>query len=168
MEAGHLALVDYGEVPRLYHTRLLLAPTTGTNWVILTPDFDRYEEQMDHLNVDFSDFIFLGSQGVIPAHIPAHEVYSFAPMNAGLLAHHMTLGKVEANAIRQSRGVGPIGGGAPLAPAPAAAPAAPAAAPAGILVGGHGPAAAPAAAVAGAGGISFLDCSGGKWWQSTW
>lgn len=38
-------------------------------------------------------------------------------MNPGLLAHHMTLGKVEANAIRQSRGVGPIGGGAPLAPA---------------------------------------------------
>lgn len=86
-------------------------------------------------------------------------------MNPGLLAHHMTLGKVEANAIRQSRGVGPIGGGAPLAPAPAAAPAAPAAAPAGILVGGHGPAAAPAAAVAGVGGSHswiVVEASGGR------
>ena len=167
MEAGHLALVDYGEVPRLYHARLLLAPTTGSNWVILTPDYDRYEEQMDHLNGDFADFIFLGAHGVIPAHIPAHEVYSFAPMNPGLLAHHMTLGKVEANAIRHSRGVGPIGAVAHAIPAPAVAPAAPAAVPAGVLAGGHVAAVAPAAAGAGAGVAAshswiVVEASGGR------
>ena len=67
MESGHLALVRYeGQVPALYHARLLLAPTTGTNWMILTPDFDRYEEQLDHTNSDFDDFVYLGSHGNPP------------------------------------------------------------------------------------------------------
>ena len=145
MESGHLALVRYeGQVPALYHARLLLAPTARNNWMILTPDFDRYEEQLDHTNSDFDDFIYLWAHGNPPPHIPGHMIYSFAPMDPGVLTNQMTQARVEANAIRVIHGLPPLapphpgvahGAAAPPPPAPAAA--APAVVPAAPAVGGR-------------------------------
>lgn len=55
MQSGHATLVNYGERPLCWHTRLLLAevdPSTNT-WWILTPDLDRYDERMDLHSPDF-------------------------------------------------------------------------------------------------------------------
>ena len=59
MESGHVALVHYGEVPSVWHVRILLGHIQANEWQILTPDFDRYSEQLDHLNPDYTDFIYL-------------------------------------------------------------------------------------------------------------
>lgn len=42
----------------------------GSEWAILTPDYDRYIEEMSHLNSDFTDFIYLGATTDIPARVP--------------------------------------------------------------------------------------------------
>ena len=83
MQPGHLALVNYGEVPTVWHARLLLSNVSANNWIILTPDLDRYEEQLDMLNGDFTDFEFLGPSGAIPARIPAGTVYGFGRLDPG-------------------------------------------------------------------------------------
>ena len=87
MEAGHLALVNYGEAPPVWHTRLLLGRVDGNVWQILTPDLDRYPEQMDGLNPDFVDFEYLGAGGNPPARIPPHQIYGFAPLRS---SHYCT------------------------------------------------------------------------------
>ena len=132
MEPGQLCLVNYGEVPPLYHVRLLLAPTSVDCWMVLTPDMDSYEEQMSPRNTDLTDFIYLGSHAHIPRHIPVNQVYGFAPMDPGSLARHLADGRVAANIIRAGLGMAPLaaGGPAPLPAAPAPpAPIAPAAPP---------------------------------------
>lgn len=146
MEAGGIALLNYGEVPLTWHTRLLLAPTQGSSWVIATPDFDIYEEDMSHSNTDLSDFYYCGPLGAIPARIAAASVYGFAPMGPDRLGELMQQGRVHAAGIRAN-----LPG--------AAAPAAPAVPLPGVL--GHGAAAVaapvgmgvpPAVPIAGAGG----------------
>ena len=150
MEPGHLCLVNYGERPPVYHVRLLLAPTTLDNWVILTPDLDAYEEQMSPRNPDFTDFLYLGAHAHVPAHIPAPQVYGFGPMDPGDLATHMANGRVTANILRAGQGLPPLGVGVvaqPAAPAPpVAAPAVVPPPPPGVL--GGGVAAVPAVAAA--------------------
>ena len=131
MEPGQLCLVNYGERPRLFHVRILLAPTTVDNWVVLTPDMDTYEEQMSALNTDLTEFIYLGPNPAIPAHIPANQVYGFAPMNPGTLAGYLASGKIMANAIRANQGLPALGQApqaAALAQAVPGAPVAPVAA----------------------------------------
>ena len=63
--------------------------TSRQEWQILTPDFDRYSEQLDHLNPDYADFIYLGASTNIPPRVPAHEIYGFAPMDPATLANHI-------------------------------------------------------------------------------
>ena len=74
------------------------------------------------MNPDYTDFIYLGASSAVPARVPRHEIYGFAPMAPGTLANEIHQGRMEANAERLARGLGPL--------APAVAPAAPAAAPA--------------------------------------
>ena len=158
MEPGGIAFVDYGERPVVWHTRLLLAPTNSTCWVILTPDLDAYEEEMDIGNPDFQNFHYAGPTGVIPPHIDRRRVYSFAPLSPGDLGRHMQQGRVTANAIRAAAGLPPL---PPLAaaahpvapPQPAVPPPVPAYVPVPGMLGGALPPAAPAvpAAVAGVG-----------------
>lgn len=149
MEAGHLALVNYGEAPPVWHTRLLLGRVDGNVWQILTPDLDRHPEQMDGLSPDFVDFEYLGAGGNPPARIPPHQIYGFAPLDPATIAHHMTQGRLEANAQRLAMGL-PLAGAIPVPPAPPVAPGPPAPPPPppGIL--GAGPAIVPPAVVPGA------------------
>ena len=163
MNSGELALVNYGEVPVIWHTRLLLSHTTASNWIILTPDHDRYEEQLDMLNSDFTGFEYLGHTGVIPAHIPAASVYGFDDLSPAVLAYHMGQARIEAQAIRNQRGIGLAAPAAPAAPVLPVAPPAPPPPPPGML-GAAGPV-APAVAPP-AGGVTHVwvatEASGGR------
>ena len=147
MQSGQLCLVNYGEVPVCWHTRLLLSPIDGSTWQILTPDHDRYPEQMDQHNPDFVGFEFLGHSAAIPAHIPARQVYGFSPMTPAELAQHQHFVRIEADAERAARGLPPRGGVAPAVPVPnpPVAPAAP-----GVLGAAAAPVAEPAPVAAAA------------------
>lgn len=127
MESGHLALVCYGEVPLVWHARLLLAPTTGSSWIILTPDLDRYEELLDPSNSDYTGFEYLGDNPAIPAHIPQRSVYGFAPMDPGFVATQVRQARIEANVIRAGLGLPALaaGMGAHVPAPPPQAPVAP-------------------------------------------
>ena len=141
MQAGDIALVSYGERPVVWHTRILLSQVHGSCWVILTPDYDRYDEIMDASNTDYEDFEFVGGSGVIPPRIPPASIYGFAPIDPGELARQMTLARVEAATLRQQRGLHAL----PVAPAlPAAAIPAPPPALPGVLAPGPRPVAAAA------------------------
>ena len=125
MESGGIALLNYGEVPELWHTRLLLHQTNGANWIIATPDMDVYEEEMDAGNVDLAGFYYSGPDGHVPGHINPARIYGFAPLTPAELGQLMMQGRVMA----ANMGV-VIGAAAVAAPvvAPVAAPAPPVAA----------------------------------------
>lgn len=128
MQRGHLALLNYGEVPVVWHTRLLLSevdPATNT-WIILTPDLDRYPERLDLHNGDLVDFEFLGASYHPPARIPAASIYGFDDMSPGDIAYQMHQGQLEAHALRVQQGLGaPAPPVAPMAPVPPPLPPAP-------------------------------------------
>lgn len=63
MNVPDLALVNYGERPTCWRSRLLLSHIGHDQWVITAPDHDVYQEQMSLLNSDFTDFRFLGGGG---------------------------------------------------------------------------------------------------------
>lgn len=119
MQPGHLVLVCYGEVPPVWHVRLLLAAVQNTEWVILTPDYDRYIERLDHLNTDFTGFEYLGANGQPPAHVPVGQICGFQDMSPQFLAQQMQAGRVEANAERANRGLPPHAPPAQPQPPPA-------------------------------------------------
>ena len=114
--------MNYGERPRLYHVRVLLAPTTDDSWVVLTPDLDMYEEELAVSNPDLEDFVYLGSSNTIPRRIPHNQVYGFQPMDPGTLARHMARGRTMANNIRAGLGQPPLGHPQPPQPPPAVGP----------------------------------------------
>lgn len=116
MESGGIALLNYGERPVLWHTRLLLAPTTGSNWVVVTPDHDIFEEEMAGSNVDLTGFHYCGPSGQIPPHIPAARVYGFQPLTPAELGQFMTQGRALAAQLN------PAPAGAPPSAAPGVAP----------------------------------------------
>ena len=43
-QPGQLVYHNYGEVPVLYHTRLILGHVSGLEYLIYTPDGDSYVE----------------------------------------------------------------------------------------------------------------------------
>lgn len=161
MEYGGIAFVHYGEIPSVWHSRLLLAPTTGNNWIVLTADLDAYEEEMAMGNPDFTGFWYAGPLGAVPPHIPPGEVYGFRAMSPAALGNHMYQGKIAANSVRLAAGLPPLppagGGHGVVAPPPGvAAPPAPPAAVPGVL-GGVAPPAPVPAGVAGAGAAEPID-----------
>lgn len=115
-----VALLDYGEIPQLWHTRLLLAQTNGSSWVILTPDMDMYEEEMSLHNPDLNGFYYAGLAGGIPPHIPAGSVYGFRAMNPLVLGDYMRQGRILADSLRAPAAVVAAPAAGPVAPAAAA------------------------------------------------
>ena len=87
MESGHICFLDYDECPKVWHTRVLLSPTTADNWMALTPDHDIYEEQMSLRNPGIIDFHYGGVGGSLAPHIDPYRVYAFQPMTPAALAN---------------------------------------------------------------------------------
>lgn len=120
MEMGGIALVNYREVPRCWHTRLLLHPIATSRWVIATPDLDIYDEDLSDQNPDFVGFHYSGPGGQIPPHISARTVYGFAPMSATQLGQLMAQGRTYAAANGAQAQADPGPQAAPVAAAPVA------------------------------------------------
>lgn len=113
---GSLMFVNYGEVPEVYHTRLILDWVSGLEYVIAIPDLDIYPEIMGASNPDFTDCVPALPGGLVPPGINPNSVYSFAPMTAAELSQLLAAGRTEAALERARRGV--VAG---AAPAPGAA-----------------------------------------------
>lgn len=122
LQAGDVVYLDYGEVPRTVHARLVLSEVDRNSheFTILTPDYDLYTEQLHQSNGDLVGYYESGPGGALPVGVPPRAVYSFAPMSAQQLARYMTDGRTEAAAERARRGLGPVA--VPAAPLGAAPP----------------------------------------------
>ena len=103
---GSLGYVDYGEVPRVIHARLILDHVIGHTYVILTPDHHIYEECLNaDENEDIDRFWPGQPNGSPPRSVPANCVYGFAPMSANQVARFMNLGAAEGRRLRGELGI---------------------------------------------------------------
>jgi hypothetical protein len=77
---GSLVLVNYNNPrDRLYHERLLLAWIVGNSWVVATPDFDVYVEDLS-IGRDIRDLRPRPRHGVLPIGLAGGtDIYSFDP-----------------------------------------------------------------------------------------
>ena len=127
LNIGDVCFLDYGEVPRCVHARLIVGVVDAGSheYLICTPDFDIYIEICHVSNPDISHFYLPGPRNALPARVPAADIYGFAPMDANTYARLLREGRTEVAAELARRGVP---GGAAVVPGAAAA-AGPAAAP---------------------------------------
>lgn len=63
LEPGDFVLLDYGESPRMWHMRLLLAPIQHTEFIVCTPDCDSFAEDVSLQNDDVSALRIMGRDG---------------------------------------------------------------------------------------------------------
>ena len=105
---GDIAFVNYGEVPVLHHTRIILATVdeASSQYVILTPDHDIYSEQLDNNNPDVVGVVAGDPGGLIPPILAGQNIYGFAALTAAQLARFMQEGRQEAAAERARLGLG--------------------------------------------------------------
>ncbi|CAE7255770.1 hmgA [Symbiodinium natans] len=126
---GDICFVNYGEVPPCIHARLVGAHIQNDLFVIITPDYDVYEEQLSNLNPDFTAFHY-GGPGLgaaVPAGLNRAHVYAFGAMSAIDYQRLMNQARLYAAGIRAGLGLPPVPNVAPAVPAPApGAPAVPA------------------------------------------
>ena len=110
LQPGDVVYLDYGEAPRVVHTRLVtgVVDTSTFEFTILTPDHDEYIEVLDASNTDLVGIHFAGAGGGLPPGVPGNVVYAFAPMTAAELARWISRGRAAAEAERNRRGLGPV------------------------------------------------------------
>lgn len=114
-QPGQIVYHNYGEVPVLYHTRIILGHITGMEYLIYTPDGDSYVEVCDPSNADLTDFQVGADDGSLPGAIPPNGVYAFAPMSVADFNRILAAGRLEVleRGPRGRRGLPDVG--APLA-----------------------------------------------------
>ena len=106
LAVGSLGYVDYREVPRVIHARLILDHVIGHTYVILTPDHHIYEESLNaDENEDIDRFWPGQPNGSPPRSVPANCVYGFAPMSANQVARFMNLGAAVGRRLRGELGI---------------------------------------------------------------
>ena len=98
---GRVVLVRYDGDPT-WHERLVLAHVDQSEFVICTPDFDLYLEQLDLRNDMLTGLRQYGPGGQLPAGVPAILMYGMAPMT--LQEVHDLL--VEGRTLSQAEGRG--------------------------------------------------------------
>ena len=106
--AGQMVYHDYGEVPQLWHTRLVLGHVQGLEFLIQTPDGDIYPEILDVSNPDLVNFVPGDDGGGVPPVLAGANIYGFRPMTPVELAGHLARGRAEVAAERARRGLPPI------------------------------------------------------------
>ena len=115
---GEIALVHYvDDVP--YHQCLILAWVTDTEYVVATPDFDLFIEQLDLTNPGLDGLRLPGARQAMG--VGAGNVYTFAAIpdgaeRAALLQEGARMSAME----RVRRGLPPIPGGAGAGTCPSA------------------------------------------------
>lgn len=104
-QPGQLMYVNYGEVPVLFHTRLILGHIAGLEYMIRTPDGDQYVEIMDPSNPDLTEFHVGLDDGSLPPGVPAGSVYGFPPLTLAQFNAFLTEGRREVTAELGRRGI---------------------------------------------------------------
>ncbi|CAL1136372.1 unnamed protein product [Cladocopium goreaui] len=118
---GDLVYHNYGEVPAVYHERLVLAHVDHLDFVICTPDRDVYTETLDNSNADLVSFHIGGANGALPPELVGWNVYGFGVLGAREYRNILDEGNRESLAERGRRGL--AAPAPPAGPVPAAAPA---------------------------------------------
>ncbi|CAK0875001.1 unnamed protein product, partial [Prorocentrum cordatum] len=105
--AGDAVFLDYGEAEEPWHERLILASLGGAKYLVLTPDEDMYEEEIDARSV--ADFRQAGPRGGLPAGLGAAEgqpVYRFTERPRGAaLQSWIDAAEEQAVELRAARGL---------------------------------------------------------------
>lgn len=106
LQPGDVCYLDYGEVPRVVHTRLVIGVVdhSAFEYMVLTPDMDHYIEELHSGNSDLAHFYPAPPGGGLPRGVPRAAVYAFAPMSAADLARWLQRGRDEAGQERVRRG----------------------------------------------------------------
>jgi len=130
---GRIALVSYGEVPPVYHMRIVIAQLASsvTELGVYTPDGDRYFEDFSGEDGSIQEVFWCSSDGVPPEGVDRARIYRFAewPSEQDLVVLYRLAGQ-EAAQLDRAAGVQGPEAGAPwlLAAAAGQPPGVPAAA----------------------------------------
>ena len=115
MQVNDRVLVEYNIPGRaILHERLLAFHLGGTLWVIVTPDFDIYIEDLV-VGVDIRALYLQDGGGNWPAGINAANIYAFPVITAAQLANLVGQATAEGTAYLARQAVVPAGAGAPAA-----------------------------------------------------
>ena len=118
LPAGRSAFVNYVGNPTEWHERVILGHVTGNTYVICTPDFAIYPEDLQR-DANNEQVRFAMADGHLPLGIDPAEVYGFDPISVGQRARLLEEGALLARQEKLRRGlaVGPaVGFGAAAAP----------------------------------------------------
>ncbi|CAK0801682.1 unnamed protein product [Prorocentrum cordatum] len=107
VQAGDVVFLDCGEAEEPWHERLILASLGGAKYLVLTPDEDMYEEEIDTRSV--ADFRQAGPRGGLPAGLGAAKgqpVYRFTERPRGAaLQSWIDAAEEQAVELRAARGL---------------------------------------------------------------
>jgi len=102
--AGDRALLNYGEPGGpFWHVRMVLGHVHGHDYVVLTPDFDTFVEELSTHNADLEGFRVMSPGGGAPPGLGGATMYGFRPMTAAerrdLIAEGRRMGQAERAAL---------------------------------------------------------------------
>ncbi|CAE8626360.1 unnamed protein product [Polarella glacialis] len=90
--AGHVVLVRYHGA-QMWHERLLLAVVSGPEFVVVTPTWDYFAEEIAMTNPDLSGLTQYLPDGTRPQGVGPHHVFGFAAIDAIHYQHLMVEGE---------------------------------------------------------------------------
>ena len=150
LQPGHEALIQYddGLANSVWHVRLLVSHLQEEWWIVCTPDYDLFGEQLSLANTDLAAVRFRSDRNSVPLGVAGGRIYGFTTYPTDAEWQQMLFdGQALAPGERTRLGlpmpapiVPPAGGGGALVAAPGG--------PAGPLAGG-------APALGGAGGANL-------------
>ena len=77
--AGDIVFLVYDEAPDLYHSRLLTGHVEGSSWIVVTPTFDVFEEDISLTNPYLIAVRFGRGLGIPPYGVRLDMLYEFNP-----------------------------------------------------------------------------------------
>lgn len=106
---GDRAYVQHAAEPGRYHARLVLGHVEGAEWVVCTPSFDVYVEEISVESGDMTD-VRIGSGSRLPVGLLEGNVFGFdPPLRAPQVRALLDEGRRLAALERARRGLGPVG-----------------------------------------------------------
>ena len=118
---GRLVFVCYDGFGE-YHERLILAHIGGSSYLVATPDWNIFVEQLDMANPDITAFRIGPAAGGLPVGINAGDVYGFGPLSAADRAALLAEGVERADQERAALGVPVVGAAGAVVAVAAALP----------------------------------------------
>ncbi len=79
MAAGEVVFIAYADAPALFHARLLAGHIVGHSWIVVTPSFGVYEEDVSLANPELETLRFGRAPGLPPFGLLPANLYDFVP-----------------------------------------------------------------------------------------